>query len=146
MTAVPPRVMTVGHSTRSAEAFLALLQAHGITGVADVRAFPASRRHPHFNREALAAFLATHGIAYEHLPQLGGRRKPLPDSPNGGWRHPSFRAYADHMGSIEFRHGLDALIAFAQKFFAAVMCAESQWWQCHRQLVADALVARDWST
>lgn len=135
-------VMTIGHSTRSAEDFLALLQAHGVKAVADVRAVPKSRRHPHFAREALASFLAGHGVAYEHFPGLGGLRKPRPDSVNTGWRHPSFRAYADHMQSIEFRHALDALLMFAENSLTAVMCAESQWWQCHRQLIADALVAR----
>ena len=139
---LPSRVMTIGHSTRAAEDFIALLQAHGVSGVADVRKIPRSRRHPHFSRDALAQSLPAHGIAYEHFPGLGGLRKPRPDSPNTGWRHPSFRAYADHMASIEFRDTFDALLTFAQKFFTAVMCAESQWWQCHRQLIADALVAR----
>jgi uncharacterized protein (DUF488 family) len=134
--------MTIGHSTRSAEEFLALLAAHGVTAVADVRKIPQSRRHPHFSRESLSALLPAHGLAYQHFPGLGGRRKGQPDSPNTGWRHPSFRAYADHMASIEFRDAMDALIAFAEKFLVAVMCAESQWWQCHRQLIADALVAR----
>lgn len=139
---LPARVMTIGHSTRTADAFVALLQAHGVTGVADVRKFPQSRRHPHFSRESLSALLPAHGIAYEHFPGLGGRRTPQPDSPNTGWRHPSFRAYADHMRTAEFREAIEALLTFAQKFLAAVMCAESQWWQCHRQLVADALAAR----
>jgi uncharacterized protein (DUF488 family) len=138
----PPLIMTIGHSTRSAEQFLALLQAHGITGIADVRKMPGSRRHPHFAREALSAFLAAHRIAYEHFPGLGGLRKPLANSRNTGWRHPSFRAYADHMASAEFQTALEHLLNFSQKFVAAVMCAESQWWQCHRQLIADALVAR----
>ena len=135
-------VMTIGHSTRTAEQFLGLLQAHGVTLIADVRTIPRSRRHPHFTAEALAAFLQVHGIAYEHFPGLGGLRKPRADSPNTGWRHPSFRAYADHMASQEFHESLEALLARAEKDLAAVMCAESQWWQCHRQLIADALVAR----
>lgn len=135
-------ILTVGHSTRTAAVFLDLLQAHGVTGVADVRTSPRSRRHPHFSRETLAAFLAPHGIAYIHLPGLGGLRKPTRDSPNGGWRHEGFRGYADHMGTPEFADALDALLAFARNRRAAVMCAEAKWWQCHRQLVADALVAR----
>ena len=134
--------MTIGHSTRTAEQFLGLLQAHGVTLIADVRTIPRSRRHPHFTADALAAFLQVHGIAYEHFPGLGGLRKPRADSPNTGWRHPSFRAYADHMASQEFRESLEALLARAEKDLAAVMCAESQWWKCHRQLIADALVAR----
>jgi len=134
-------IFTIGHSTRSAAAFLELLQAHGVTGVADVRTVPRSRRHPHFSRESLGELLPSHGIAYIHLPGLGGLRKPRPDSPNGGWRHEGFRGYADHMGSREFADALDALLAFAGERRAAVMCAEAKWWQCHRQLVADALVA-----
>jgi uncharacterized protein (DUF488 family) len=135
-------ICTIGHSTRSAAAFLELLQAHGVTGVADVRTVPRSRRHPHFSRESLAEFLPSHGIAYVHLPGLGGLRKPKRDLPNGGWRHEGFRGYADHMGTREFADALDALLAFARERRAAVMCAEAKWWQCHRQLVADALVAR----
>jgi uncharacterized protein (DUF488 family) len=134
--------MTIGHSTRSFDDFVSLLRAHGVAGVADVRTVPRSRRHPHFSGETLQASLAAEGIAYAHFPGLGGLRKPRPDSTNTGWRHPSFRAYADHMRSEEFLSAIESLLAFAQKFFTAVMCAESKWWQCHRQLVADALVAR----
>lgn len=136
------RILTIGHSTRPAAEFVALLQAHAVTGVADVRTVPRSRRHPHFSRESLITLLPEHGIAYHHFPGLGGLRKPRPGSRNTGWRHPSFRGYADHMESAEFREALDRLLDFAQKFLAAVMCAESKWWQCHRQLIADALVAR----
>ena len=136
------RLMTIGHSTRPAEEFLALLTAHDVTAIADVRSIPRSRRHPHFSRDALASFLPERGIGYEHFPGLGGLRKPRADSPNTGWRHPSFRAYADHMASDEFRRSLEALLVSAEKSLTAVMCAESQWWKCHRQLIADALVAR----
>lgn len=135
-------IFTVGHSTRTAAAFLELLQAHAVTGVADVRTVPRSRRLPHFSREALAGFLEAHGIAYLHLGGLGGLRKPRRDSPNGGWRHEGFRGYADHMGTAAFTQALEALLAFARDRRVAVMCAEAKWWQCHRQLVADALTAR----
>jgi uncharacterized protein (DUF488 family) len=135
-------IMTIGHSTRTAADFLALLKAHAVTGIADVRTVPRSRRHPHFSRDALAVFLPEHGIAYIHIPGLGGLRKPAKDSVNSGWRVEGFRGYADHMQSAEFRAGLDALLAFADTHLAAVMCAEAKWWQCHRQLIADALVAR----
>lgn len=135
-------IPTIGHSTRSADEFLSLLQTHAVTGIADVRTVPRSRRHPHFSREALSVFLPAHGIAYMHVPGLGGLRKPRADSVNRGWRHESFRGYADHMQSEEFRVGLAALLAFAEDRRAAVMCAEAKWWQCHRQLIADALVAR----
>jgi uncharacterized protein (DUF488 family) len=136
-------VFTIGHSTHTAERFLELLQAHGVTGVADVRNIPQSRRHPQFSIQALPPLLGLHGIAYEHFPGLGGLRKPRQHSVNTGWRHPSFRAYADHMRSEEFLDALGSMLAYAKNVVAAVMCAESQWWRCHRQLIADALVARD---
>ena len=135
-------MFTIGHSTRSAADFLGLLQAHKITGLADVRTIPRSRRHPHFSSDALASSLGEHGIAYLHLPSLGGLRKPRADSPNGGWRHASFRGYADHMQTPEFANAIGALQEFADARRVAVMCAEAKWWQCHRQLIADALVAR----
>jgi uncharacterized protein (DUF488 family) len=120
-----------------------LLGAHGVTAVADVRTVPKSRRHPHFAGAALARELPARGIEYQHFPGLGGLRKPRRDSRNGGWRHDSFRGYADHMESPEFRGALDALIAWAAgDRVVAVMCAEAKWWQCHRRLVADALVAK----
>ncbi len=136
-------IFTIGHSTRSADDFLALLQVHKVGGIVDVRTIPRSRRHPHFSSEALAEFLGAHGIAYLHLGALGGLRKPKADSPNGGWRHAAFRGYADHMQTTEFATAMDTLIAFAGERQAAVMCAEAKWWQCHRQLIADGLVARD---
>lgn len=135
-------VMTIGHSTRTADEFIALLEAHGVTSVADIRTIPRSRRHPHFSMEALSVLLAARGVSYEHFPSLGGLRKPRANSPNGGWRHPGFRGYADHMGSSEFCEALSALEGLARIRPTAIMCAESKWWQCHRQLVADALVAR----
>jgi uncharacterized protein (DUF488 family) len=135
-------ILTVGHSTRTAGAFTDLLRVHRVEGVADVRRFPMSRRHPHFSQAALETSLAADSIAYLHIPELGGRRTPRPDSVNTGWRHPSFRAYADYMATADFAHGLEALLAFAERRRVAVMCAEAQWWRCHRQLIADALVAR----
>ena len=133
---------TIGHSTRSADEFCALLRAHAIDGLADIRAIPRSRRHPHFGREALDARLREEGIAYRHFPALGGLRKPRPDSPNGAWKNASFRGYADYMGTPAFEAGLDALLEFAGGRRVAAMCAEAVWWQCHRMLVSDALVAR----
>ncbi len=135
-------VHTVGHSTRSLDELLALLDGAGVTGIADVRRFPGSRRHPHFAREALAAALAEHGVRYDWLPALGGRRTPRPDSPHVGWREPAFRAYADHMDGDEFRAGLQTLLALAAERPTAVLCAEAVPWRCHRQLIADALLAR----
>jgi uncharacterized protein (DUF488 family) len=133
---------TIGHSTRSLDEFIALLKAHGVTQLADVRTIPKSRRHPHFAREALSQSLAAAGIAYRHVGGLGGLRKPRADSRNTGWRHPSFRGYADYMETPEFAGALDELMEWGRDRATAVMCAEAVWWQCHRQLVADAVVAR----
>jgi uncharacterized protein (DUF488 family) len=136
------KIFTIGHSTRSADEFLALLVAHGVRRVVDVRRYPGSRRHPQFSRDALAATLAGAGIEYVHAADLGGRREPAPDSPNDAWRSASFRAYADHMASPAFRIWLDRLIAWAPGEDTAILCAEAVPWRCHRQLIADALVAR----
>jgi uncharacterized protein (DUF488 family) len=135
-------VYTLGHSTRSADAFAALLAAHGIRGVADVRRYPASRRHPHFAREALADALTAAGLRYDWLPALGGRRRARADSPHVAWREAAFRGYADHMETAEFQRGLAALLELAVERRTAVLCAEAVPWRCHRQLIADALVAR----
>ena len=136
-------IYTIGHSTRTIDDFLAILVAHGIRGVADVRRFPGSRRHPHFAGAALAATLREAELTYDWLPALGGRRTPRPDSPHTAWRLDAFRGYADHMDTDEFRTGLTALLALAAARPTAVLCAEAVPWRCHRQLVADALVARD---
>ena len=133
-------IHTIGHSTHTADAFVALLQAHSIRQVADIRTIPKSRRHPHFGAERLTAILQTHGISYRHFPELGGLRKPRPDSPNTAWRHPGFRGYADYMQTPIFKEGVRALVAFAAEAPTTVMCAESVWWQCHRRLLADALL------
>jgi uncharacterized protein (DUF488 family) len=135
-------VYTIGHSTRTLEDFVALLHAHGVSQLADVRTIPKSRRHPHFGGEALSVSLPAAGISYRHFPALGGLRKPVADSPNGGWRHAGFRGYADHMQAPVFTAGLEELMLWSKEGPTVVMCAEAVWWQCHRQLIADALVAR----
>lgn len=137
-------IYTVGHSTRSAEELLALLRDARVELVADVRAFPSSRRHPQFNRGALTEWLQTAGLAYVHIAGLGGRRAPIPSSPNGGWREGAFRGYADHMRSPEFQEALASLESMAGRAPSAIMCAEAVWWRCHRRLISDALVARGW--
>ncbi len=137
-------IYTVGHSTRSSEELLALLREAEVRLVADVRSFPSSRRHPQFNRAALAAWLPAAGVRYQHLPGLGGRRSPAPGSPNGGWRETAFRGYADHMASPEFQRALADLETGARERPTAIMCAEAVWWRCHRRLIADALVVRGW--
>jgi uncharacterized protein (DUF488 family) len=137
-------IYTVGHSTRPPDEFIALLRAHAIEQIADVRTVPRSRRHPHFSREALEQSLPAAGVAYRHFGQLGGLRKPRKDSSNIGWRHEGFRGYADYRETAEFVRALDALVGWAgaaDPRRTAVMCAEAVWWRCHRQLIADALVA-----
>lgn len=133
------RIWTVGHSTRSADEFDEILLAHKINALADVRSFPGSRRYPHFNKGEISSRLESRGIAYSHLPELGGRRRPSPDSKNTAWKNPSFRAYADHMDTAEFDKGIVNLLELAAKGRTAVMCAESLWWRCHRSLIADYL-------
>ncbi len=139
---LPPPVFTIGHSTRTAEEFLALLHENGILLLVDVRRFPGSRRHPQFGSAELAGSLRAAGIDYRHEPDLGGRRHPRPDSPNTAWRNASFRAYADHMDSPEFRTALERLLADSEARPTTVMCAEAVPWRCHRNLIADALIAR----
>lgn len=138
----PSSVLTIGHSTRTTEEFLGLLRVKGVTLLADVRRFPHSPRHPRFDVAHLPGALEGAGIRYEHLPGLGGRRRPLPDSPNGGWRNPSFRGYADHMGTPEFREGLERLLEKCGVKRVCLMCSEAVWWRCHRRMISDALVAR----
>jgi uncharacterized protein (DUF488 family) len=135
-------VYTVGHSTLPLESFLALLGTEAIGAVADVRRFPASRRHPHFGREALADALERAGVRYVWLPGLGGRREGRGASPHVAWRSASFRAYADHMETPEFASELTRLLELAAAHRTAVLCAEAVPWRCHRQLIADALLAR----
>jgi len=136
-------VYTLGHSTHPLAEFLELLSAHGITAVADVRRHPASRRHPHFARDALATNLPEAGVAYTWFPDLGGRRTPRPDSPHTAWESDSFRAYADHVDTKEFEAALTDLLALTRTRPTAIMCAESVPWRCHRQLIADTLTARN---
>ena len=135
-------VYTIGHSTRGADALAALLLAHGVTSLADVRTVPRSRHNPQFNAESLAASLATHGIKYASFPGLGGFRRAGPDSPNAGWRNASFRGYADYMQTPAFAEHLGLLLDLARNETVAVMCAEAVPWRCHRSLIADALLVR----
>jgi uncharacterized protein (DUF488 family) len=135
-------VLTIGHSTRPIDEFIALLKAHGVERVVDVRTVPKSRRNPQFGQDLLPASLEAEGIAYTHLPQLGGLRRARPDSPNMGWRNASFRGYADHMQTPQFAQGLEAVIDLEKKQCIALMCAEAVPWRCHRSLIADALLVR----
>ena len=137
-----PIVYTVGHSTRSAEEFVALLGAHRVRTLVDVRTIPRSRHNPQFNAEALPNTLAAAGIAYVHMPALGGLRRPKADSANAGWRNLSFRGYADYMQTPAFAAAVGELIALARSRPTAIMCAEAVPWRCHRSLIADALLVR----
>jgi uncharacterized protein (DUF488 family) len=138
----PRTIWTVGHSTRTLEEFFAILDAYAIQALADVRSFPGSRRYPHFGREALAVSLPAHGIAYQWLPKLGGRRRKQEDSPNTAWRNLSFRNYADHLSSAEFAEGLATLLDWAAPQRTTIMCAEAVWWRCHRSIISDVLKLR----
>ncbi len=144
--AAPLRVIwSLGHSNRTLDEWLELLAAFGIRCLVDVRRFPFSRRHPHFNRESLAATLPHNGIVYEHLEALGGRRRErLTNSPNGGWRVEGFNAYADYMLTPAFAEALERLEQLAYQTATALFCAEVVPWRCHRRLIADALLVRDW--
>jgi uncharacterized protein (DUF488 family) len=135
------RVFTIGHSTRPIGDFLALLAENGVQELVDVRRYPGSRRYPHFSRERLQAALGDRGIAYRHEPDLGGHRDARPDSPHTAWRVTAFRGYADHMASPAFQAALQRVVAGAATRASAVMCAEALPERCHRQLIADALLA-----
>jgi uncharacterized protein (DUF488 family) len=135
-------IFTIGHSTRSVEDFIALLRRAGVQRVYDIRAFPGSRRYPHFNADTLAEQLRLAGIAYEHHPELGGRRRAPRDAPSTAWRNEGFRGYAAYMRTPEFHRSIDRLIDAADEVPTAIMCSEAVPWRCHRMLVSDALVAR----
>ena len=132
-------IWTVGHSILSIENFLGSLSSFNIKLLADVRSFPGSRRYPHFNKENLSAALSDAGIRYEHLRELGGRRRPRPGSLNMVWRNESFRGYADYMETKEFRAGVERLIELASRQRTAIMCSEAVWWRCHRSMISDYL-------
>jgi uncharacterized protein (DUF488 family) len=138
----PAVIWTIGHSTRLLEEFFGLLRGERIELLADVRRYPASRMHPHFNAGALGKSLIAADLRYEGYPQLGGRRTPRAGSTNTRWRNASFRGYADYMASPAFDAALGRLMAGAADARTAIMCAEAPWWRCHRALIADALKAR----
>ena len=140
--ALAPIVLTIGHSTRTLEEFIGLLQAHEGRRVVDVRTIPRSRHNPQFNKDSLPGALMKAGLSYVHIPGLGGLRHARPDSINLGWRNPSFRGYADYMQTPEFEQSLEGLIQMANQQQIAIMCAEAVPWRCHRSLIADALLVR----
>lgn len=143
-----PLILTVGHSNRSIDEFIALLKSHGVKRLVDVRTIPKSRHNPQFNRDSLAASVRAAHIAYTHLPKLGGLRHARPDSVNTGWNNSSFRGFADYMQTPDFAAALTRLEKLARRGgrartkLCAIMCAEAVPWRCHRSLLADALTVR----
>ena len=137
-------IYTIGHSTRSLNEFIEMLQSFGIRELADIRSFPGSRRFPQFNKENLKLSLAENGIHYRHIEALGGRRKRREGSQNNRWRNDSFRGYADYMETPEFENAIKQLEDIAAQITTAYMCSEAVWWRCHRSLVSDYLKAKGW--
>lgn len=138
----PTSVLTVGHSIHPIDEFIDLLRAHGVQHIVDVRTLPRSRRHPQFEQEALRSALEPAGIAYTHLPGLGGLRHARRDSLNTGWRNDSFRGYADYMQTAAYAQAIAELVALGARQRVAVMCAEALPWRCHRSLIADTLTVQ----
>ncbi len=136
-------IFTIGHSTRPLGEFIAMLRAHGVERVVDVRSIPRSRHNPQFNRETLARHLRAARIGYVHLKKLGGLRHAKADSGNLGWHNTSFRGFADYMQTEDFLAGLGRLEKLAAGKPTAIMCAEAVPWRCHRSLIVDALLVRD---
>jgi uncharacterized protein (DUF488 family) len=142
LTPTAATIWTVGHSTRSWDEFLDLLREHEIGLLVDVRHYPGSARAPWTDQTVLGAHLREARLSYEHLVDLGGYRKPRPDSRNTRWRNTGFRGYADYMETETFRTALNRLIAMAKDRRTAIMCAEAVPWRCHRGVLSDALVVR----
>lgn len=136
------RIFTIGHSTHELEEFVAILRAHGIKQLVDIRTIPRSRHNPQFNGEELAQSLPNSAISYQRLKELGGLRPTHKDSINTGWHNESFRGYADYMQTQPFLDGLDRLIGMTGSNDLAIMCAEVLPWRCHRSLIGDALLIR----
>lgn len=137
-------IWTIGHSTHTLDELIAMLQSFQIDLLIDIRRFPGSRRFPYFYKEALEFSLPKNDIKYVHLPKLGGRRKPLSNSHNSGWRVAAFRGYADYMETDDFVQAIKKLESFAIKKRSAIMCSEAVWWSCHRALVSDYLKFNGW--
>lgn len=140
-----PIVWTIGHSTRTQDEFVAALLSFQIEVLVDVRRFPGSKKYPHFNVAALAGYLPEAGIAYQPCTELGGRRKPAPDSKNTVWRSDSFRGYADYTETPAFQQALRNLGELATQKRVAYMCSEAVWWRCHRAIISDCLKATGWT-
>ena len=138
-------IWTIGHSTRTLEELVQMLDSFNIELLMDVRHYPGSRKFPHFNKENLIVSLPEKGIEYKHMVELGGRRKVNPNSKNDAWRLAAFRGYADYMDSQEFKDALVKLEKIAAEKRTAIMCAEAVWWSCHRSMISDALKVKGWT-
>lgn len=138
------QIFTVGHSTRTVDDFISILQSFHIELLADIRRFPGSKRYPHFNKDLLEASLEKVNIRYIHFVELGGRRKPQADSTKTAWRSPAFKGYADYMETAEFRKAITELEKLAHEKRTCYMCSEAVWWRCHRALVSDFLKVKGW--
>jgi uncharacterized protein (DUF488 family) len=141
MNGAHPEILTIGHSTHPIEKFVALLKAHRVESLVDVRSFPGSRRHPQFNQAALADALRHAGVAYYHMVSLGGRRKATEGPEQGAVRVAPFAAYGDYAKTAPFRDAVSALEILARQSRVAIMCAEADWRHCHRQFIAEALTS-----
>lgn len=143
---MPPtkKIWTIGHSTRSLEELVEMLQSFEIELLVDVRSYPGSRKFPQFNKENLERSMPDNDIEYLHMKDLGGRRKGKKDSKNDAWRLKSFRSYADYMETDTFQEALKELEQLAMKKRVAYMCAEAVWWSCHRSLISDLLKVNGW--
>ncbi len=139
---MPTVVYAIGHSTRTIDDFIEILQAHSISMLVDIRTIPKSRHNPQFNEDELKRSLEGKGIAYMHFRELGGLRKAKKDSVNTGWQNASFRGFADYMQTREFASAVRKLMQLARQDHVAIMCAEGNSFRCHRSLVADALTVR----
>ncbi|HZH87902.1 MAG TPA: DUF488 domain-containing protein [Chitinophagaceae bacterium] len=142
--AVESKIWTIGHSTHDIDVLIEMLKAFKIEIVLDVRRFPSSRKFPHFNKETFRNALQDQNIGYLHLEGIGGRRKIIVKSKNVAWRNPSFRAYADHMETAEFKESFEELKNIARKQSAAILCSEAVWWRCPRSLLSDLLKINGW--
>lgn len=138
------KIYSIGHSTHSVAEFLALLKAHHIECVIDVRSIPKSHHCPQFNKDRLKQLLKIEKITYRHMKELGGFRKTVKNSVNDGWENASFRGYADYMSTPAFQEGLEKLEKIAKKKRCVLMCAEAVPWRCHRSLIFDALSIKRW--
>jgi uncharacterized protein (DUF488 family) len=136
-------VYTIGHSTRTIEEFIRILQSYAIETIVDVRTIAASRHNPQYNEEDLCKSLSQKGIGYIHCKGLGGLRHTTKASINTAWENASFRGYADYMQTTQFQENLDRLIDMSKHKLTAIMCAEALPWRCHRSLIGDALLVRN---